>query len=575
MISRVLFKTEYGFKSSIHDKLSSDKDVLCFEMEAAGLMNHFPCLVIRGICDYSDSHKNILWQGYAAMTAAAYAKDLLGRVAPNKIEAERRLGDVLSDVKTGVEDLKTGIHFDHIISKWLSPPNPSTNYNNALKSRHPGSGKWFLNHAAYSRWKSHAGSFLWLHGIPGCGKTVLSSTIVEGLTSRDSLYFYFDFNDTSKQKFDMTLRSLISQLYDKNQDARACLDSLYSSCSNGSQQPSLTLLSDAFRSMAKKAGEIWLVLDALDECITRNNSATNVHLLITSRPEEDIDTFVRKFASSEDMIPIQHELIGGGIFLSERWRTRPKIQDEIEVSLVEKSNGMFRWASCQLDELEACRGPQDVRNALANLPKTLDETYARIVANIPHRDRPIAARLLQFLCYSERPLTLEEAVDCIAVNISAQRFDPENRIPVPREISGYCSNLVAIGERAGVWNHGGRKIVTEIRLAHYSVREYFVSNRLDRNIAIDLEETTARASIASVCLIYLLPLRPGDSDLKLLPLARYAAKYWTEHARAVNNRQTLVKLMTEFFACPMAFKACHQFIYWTRHHGPYVSRQWY
>ncbi|KAI0435273.1 hypothetical protein F5Y09DRAFT_349521 [Xylaria sp. FL1042] len=444
------------------------------------------------------------------MTAAAYAKDLLGRVAPNKIEAERRLGDVLSDVqddikqvKTGVEDLKTGIHFDHIISKWLSPPNPSTNYNNALKSRHPGSGKWFLNHAAYSRWKSHAGSFLWLHGIPGCGKTVLSSTIVEGLTSRDSLYFYFDFNDTSKQKFDMTLRSLISQLYDKNQDARACLDSLYSSCSNGSQQPSLTLLSDAFRSMAKKAGEIWLVLDALDECITRNSYFHGFKVRKTPQPT-------------------------------------------------------FRWASCQLDELEACRGPQDVRNALANLPKTLDETYARIVANIPHRDRPIAARLLQFLCYSERPLTLEEAVDCIAVNISAQRFDPENRIPVPREISGYCSNLVAIGERAGVWNHGGRKIVTEIRLAHYSVREYFVSNRLDRNIAIDLEETTARASIASVCLIYLLPLRPGDSDLKLLPLARYAAKYWTEHARAVNNRQTLVKLMTEFFACPMAFKACHQ-----------------
>jgi nucleoside phosphorylase len=52
-------------------------DVLCFEMEAAGLMNIFPCLVIRGICDYADSHKNKRWQGYAAATAAAYAKDLL------------------------------------------------------------------------------------------------------------------------------------------------------------------------------------------------------------------------------------------------------------------------------------------------------------------------------------------------------------------------------------------------------------------------------------------------------------------------------------------------------------------
>jgi nucleoside phosphorylase len=55
----------------IRDKLAADKGVLCFDMEAAGLMNHFPCLVIRGICDYSDSHKNEEWQGFSAMMAAA------------------------------------------------------------------------------------------------------------------------------------------------------------------------------------------------------------------------------------------------------------------------------------------------------------------------------------------------------------------------------------------------------------------------------------------------------------------------------------------------------------------------
>ena len=54
-----------------------ESDVLCFEMEGAGLMNTFPCLVIRGICDYADSHKNKRWQEYAAATAAAYAKELL------------------------------------------------------------------------------------------------------------------------------------------------------------------------------------------------------------------------------------------------------------------------------------------------------------------------------------------------------------------------------------------------------------------------------------------------------------------------------------------------------------------
>jgi len=81
--------------ATVRDRLAAEMDVLCFEMEAAGLMSHFPCLVIRGICDYSDSHKNKEWQGYAAMAAAAYAKDLLCRIPPNKIEAEKEIRETL------------------------------------------------------------------------------------------------------------------------------------------------------------------------------------------------------------------------------------------------------------------------------------------------------------------------------------------------------------------------------------------------------------------------------------------------------------------------------------------------
>ncbi len=80
----------------IRDKLAAKEDVLCFEMEAAGL-NQFPCLVIRGICDYSDTHKNKEWQGYAAMVAAAYAKDLLSRIHPNQVETEKKITLILSN----------------------------------------------------------------------------------------------------------------------------------------------------------------------------------------------------------------------------------------------------------------------------------------------------------------------------------------------------------------------------------------------------------------------------------------------------------------------------------------------
>ena len=71
------------------------EDCLCLETEAAGLMNNFPCLVIRGICDYADAHKNDRWQPYAAATAAAYAKELLGVLDGGEVESTRRLAEVL------------------------------------------------------------------------------------------------------------------------------------------------------------------------------------------------------------------------------------------------------------------------------------------------------------------------------------------------------------------------------------------------------------------------------------------------------------------------------------------------
>lgn len=67
------------------DRLAEELGVLCFEMEAAGLIDSFPCLAIRGICDYADSHKNKQWQEYAAATAAAYAKELLQVMGPYEI----------------------------------------------------------------------------------------------------------------------------------------------------------------------------------------------------------------------------------------------------------------------------------------------------------------------------------------------------------------------------------------------------------------------------------------------------------------------------------------------------------
>jgi nucleoside phosphorylase len=82
---------------TIRDRLRREFDILCFEMEAAGLMNNFPCVVIRGICDYADSHKNKRWQEYAAATAAAYAKELLSIIPGNQGVSTRTAAEIANE----------------------------------------------------------------------------------------------------------------------------------------------------------------------------------------------------------------------------------------------------------------------------------------------------------------------------------------------------------------------------------------------------------------------------------------------------------------------------------------------
>jgi nucleoside phosphorylase len=90
--------------SVTREKLKNDLGLLCVEMEAAGLMDDFHCLVIRGVCDYADSHKNKRWQPYAAATAAAYAKELLFTIPVQKIVATTKAADALQ-MSRGTPDL--------------------------------------------------------------------------------------------------------------------------------------------------------------------------------------------------------------------------------------------------------------------------------------------------------------------------------------------------------------------------------------------------------------------------------------------------------------------------------------
>lgn len=82
--------------AAVRDRLQDEFATLYIEMEALELMNEFPCLVIRGICDYADTHKNDVWRAYTAMTAATYIKEFLGYILPTQIRLKKLIQDIVS-----------------------------------------------------------------------------------------------------------------------------------------------------------------------------------------------------------------------------------------------------------------------------------------------------------------------------------------------------------------------------------------------------------------------------------------------------------------------------------------------
>ncbi|EJP61140.1 Ankyrin repeat protein [Beauveria bassiana ARSEF 2860] len=509
----------------LRDKLAQQQNIMCFEMEAAGLMDSFPCLVIRGICDYADSHKNKIWQPYAAVVAAAYAKELLSVIPAQEVRN-------------------------------LSPIEQRT-------------GTWFLQSKTFGDWKLGSCQCLWLHGMPGCGKTVLSATILDNLEKeRDSttLVFFFDFTDTRKQKLGDMLRSLVLQLYRLRPDSRKAFDSLFASHKDGQLQPDTGRLLSCLKNMMQVAAHVSVLLDALDECSERSKllewmqdfipAFANVHLLSTSRAEDDIKNGLRSLIGDVNCIHLNNDSINADIRSYtntrlhkgeefKRWAKLPEVLDSIENIVSRKADGMFRWAVCQLDRLRECLDREAVDDTLQSLPSDLDTTYARILANIPPERKKKAIRLLQFLVYSERPLILAEAVDVIAVRIDAGYFNKNDRLQWPEDITAFCSSLVSLVESSDK----GR--LQTIQLAHFSVKEYLQQCDVSAFIIPQL-----MADVVQVCLTYLASIQEDKvSRLRIqYPLARYASEIWMDCAEHAEASASSLKAILEFLRKATKFR---------------------
>ena len=254
------------------------------------------------------------------------------------------------------------------IHSWLSPSDPSTNHSKALNQLHEGTGQWFVKGEAFTSFKEGKVPFLWLNGIHGCGKTVLSSSIIEGLrqtltdTSPMILYFYFDFNDNRKQTLESAIRSLLWQMTKYSGSYPKELEQLYGVCKDGRDEASEQALIQTLDKALRGANCVRIVFDALDECTNRpvllpwltqlaREQTSNVQIIATSRREHDIEVEFEKWLEKRAIMTLQQLDVDAdiaayvGVRLRadpqlQRWRGKPKVQDEIEASLMGKANGM-------------------------------------------------------------------------------------------------------------------------------------------------------------------------------------------------------------------------------------------
>lgn len=402
----------------------------------------------------------------------------------------------------------------------------------------------------------------------------LSSSIIDDISARCAsnhgsalAFYYFDFNDIDKRDVQSLVRALVAQLVAQLPNNSHSLDLIYSSVQRGIQQPDVDFLTGTLRHMVQSFSQAYIVIDALDECSESEElmefikkvsewRLSTLHIVTTSRQLSEIEETVGNYAT--DRLCLQDSKISADIAMLVRQRldTDRKFQkwpadvrDEIDCTLMKGAHGMFRWVYCQLEMLRNCVTIHALRKALGSLPKTLDDTYERILSNIDESYAVEVQKVLQYLAFCQWAPTLAEMVEILAIDWDDDEphFDAQNRIPDPKDILNMCSSLVTTSEgRVQFLGQRNHFAVTTLRLAHFSVKEYITSSRIKTSKAsiYAVSPVSSNQFITRTYLTYLLQTNFASGHLgwaatlegfKQFPLANTAAQLWTTQLRLLSG----------------------------------------
>ncbi|RYP43045.1 hypothetical protein DL770_011882 [Monosporascus sp. CRB-9-2] len=418
------------------------------------------------------------------------------------VEIQESQGD-LKDCAGELRDQRVNLE-QRTILDWITPIDYAPQQSDIINRRQPGTGQWLLDSAEYQDWLKDDKQTLFCPGIPGAGKTILTSIVVENLMARFEnnrnigvAYLYCNFRQQDDQKAEDLLRSLLKQLAQGRSPLPESVVSLYESHKDKRTRPSFDEISRALQSVTALYSQVFIVVDALDECQTTGGCRTRLlsmlfslqakygtNLFTTSRFIPEItemfsrSTSLEIRASAED---VRRYVDGDISHLPSFVGRNPELQEEIKTGIVKAIDGMFLLAKLHLNSLIGKRSPKAVRAALTKLPTgsdAYDHAYENAMERIESQvtdQEELAKQVLSWITCARRPLTISELQYALAVEVGEAELDEENLPQIGDMLStfesGPCQSDNEFEERlrsnplydyaAHNWGHHAREDMTQ------------------------------------------------------------------------------------------------------------------
>ncbi|KAF7932838.1 uncharacterized protein EAE98_004137 [Botrytis deweyae] len=476
-------------------------------------------------------------------------------------------------------DSRDAYHTKDAILKWLTQVDSREDFYRALKRRSPGTGVWLRDDPRFRSWRrctepSNDRSILWIHGRPGSGKTVLSTTAIEHLQlkSEKSLerseneiasvaYFYCDSGDARKRSTLEILGSVLAQLIAPLHDFPSGVNEAYERARKYGRQHLSTAddIISVIKLVVQDSPSCYIIIDGVDECSdpgdlskTFSDIATgshNVRLALFSRNLPAIVFELEKVSYA--MIELEPSLVQPDIdnFLTKSLDCLPGkgtgAQDQAFSKLSNASGGMFLYAALGIQSLAEAIDSQSVLDAIERIPEGLNGFYGQILERLGSqsiRRRDLARRILLWVCCTTRPLSWKELQCALSWDEIKEEFIEDQR-PFKDAVLDLCAPLIEYRPEKDTFHP-----------VHTSVRDFlWRSHSFDSMSAkatqFLMTESYAHQTIAEVVLASLsLPdvIHNTQVDDFQYPLARYSTENWCHHLSSASFEEKVCQKYDKF-----------------------------